>query len=262
MKNVYKGLLSILFFSAVAFAFTDKDMDGVDDSIDKCPNTPFFEIVGPDGCPIIKTKPKKKKIGKFYFKVGAGYNTEKSIGASYSSASFAYAIKNFYISWTSIYYINDEFANKGGIGDSYLYTSYTKFIKNIYLTTGLNIKVPTGNRTFSDKKFDFTPSIYIDYIQGKKDYFVYYGYTFKGNKQLKDVNSISLGGGYQLTRKLYSSLSLDAVSSSVNGKMKYTLSYFGLYNFTKKYYATLSYSYGLNDLATDHSIFVKLGIRF
>ncbi len=30
----------------------DKDMDGVIDSIDKCPNTPFFDIVDETGCSI------------------------------------------------------------------------------------------------------------------------------------------------------------------------------------------------------------------
>ncbi len=262
MKNIYKSLLTIIAVPSIVFAFTDKDMDGVDDSIDKCPNTPFLEIVGPDGCPISKPKPEKKKLGRFYFKIGAGYNTEKSVGATYSSVSLAYAIKGFYVSWTTLYYINDEFVNKGGMGDSYFYTSYTKYFKNVYATAGLNIKVPTGDKQFSDEKFDFTPSVSLDYIRGKDDYFIYYGYTFKGDNTLKDVNAVSIGGGYQFTKKFYSSLSLDAVSSAVSGKMKYTASYFGLYNFTRRYYSTLSYSYGLNDLAVDHSIFLKLGIRF
>lgn len=260
MKTLYK-LLITLILAPITFAFTDKDMDGVDDLIDKCPNTPFFEIVGPDGCPISKQKP-SKKIGKFYFKVGAGYSTEKSKGSSYSSVSLSYAVKELYISWTSLYYIHDDYVKKGGIGDSYFYVSYTKSVRDIFATVGVNVKIPTGNKNFSDRKFDYTPSISLDYIRGKDDYFIYYGYTFKGNKQLKNVHSGSIGAGYQLTDKFYSSLSLDVLSSSVSGKMKYTLSYFGLYNFTKKYYATLSYSYGLNDLATDHSIFVKLGIRF
>lgn len=262
MKKIYESLLTVITIPSIVFAFTDKDMDGVEDAVDKCPNTPFLEIVGPDGCPISKSKPEKKKLGKFYFKIGLGYDTEKSVGVTNSSVSLAYAIKDFYVSWTSLYYVNDEFVNKGGMGDSYFYTSYSKFVENVYVTGGLNIKVPTGSNDFSDKKFDFTPSLSLDYIRGKDDYFIYYGHTFKGNDELKDVNAISLGAGYQITNNFYSSISLDIVSSAVTGKMKYTASYFGLYNFTRRYYGTLSYSYGLNDLATDHSIFVKVGIRF
>ncbi len=41
---------SIYLFSAnIPF---DKDMDGVIDSVDRCPNTPFFDIVDRAGCSV------------------------------------------------------------------------------------------------------------------------------------------------------------------------------------------------------------------
>ena len=41
-------LLSLLFVHLSASA--DNDMDGVDNDMDRCPNTPFFELVDKTGC--------------------------------------------------------------------------------------------------------------------------------------------------------------------------------------------------------------------
>ncbi len=260
-----KKIITFTLASAsLSFAFTDSDLDGVDDAVDKCPNTPFTQIVGPDGCPVgrIGQERKSGKRGTFYFKLGGGFSSENSKTTTTSSVSLAYAYQNWYLSFSSTYFIHDDNVGKGGMGDSFLYGSYSKFIKNVYATVGLSTKIPTGSNDFSDKKVDITPSVSLDYIRGKDDYFVYYGYTFKGDSSLKDVQTASVGAGYQFTKKFYGSLSLDWATSAIDRKSKYTSSLFALYNFTKRYYTTLSYSYGLNSRATDHSALLKLGVRF
>ena len=259
-KIITAGLLLSCIYPAAAFI--DSDLDGVDDRYDKCPNTPFDQLVGPDGCPLGKARLERisKPKGTFYLKVGGGYTKDGADSSLYSSVSVAYAVEGVYLSWTSYYYLQNDYVDDTGLGDSFLYGSYAKFFGKVYTIFGLNIKLPTGNSKLTDNKFDFTPSLMLDYIRGKDDYFIYYGYTIKGDK--KNVNTVSLGAGYQFSKKLYSSLSLDMNSSPVSGKMRYYLSYFGLYNFTKRYYATFSYSYGLNETATDHSFFGKLGVRY
>lgn len=261
-KIITAGLILSCIYPAAAF--TDSDLDGVDDKYDKCPNTPFNQLVGPDGCPLGKARQERisKPKGTFYLKIGGGYSKDGSDSSTSSSLSIAYARKGFYLSWTSYYYFQNDYVNDSGLGNSFLYGSYAKFFGKTYTIFGLNIKVPTGNGKLTDNKFDFTPSITLDYIRGKDDYFIYYGYTIKGDSNKKDVNTISMGAGYQFSKKLYSSLSFDMNSSPISGKMRYYLSYFGLYRFSKKYYATFSYSYGLNDSATDHSFFGKLGVRY
>ncbi len=264
MKKVFQMMIALLSFG-LAFAFTDNDLDGVDDSIDRCPNTPFNQIVGPDGCPLGKIGQEREGgiKGKFYLKIGVGYNKKNGNDSIYSSTSLAYAYKGFYTSLSSLYYIKDNFNNSSGIGDTYFYLSYSSFLlENLYTTIGLNTKIPTGKNSLSDKKFDFTPSITFDYIRGKDDYFIYYGRTFKGKSGVKDVNAFSIGVGYQFSYKFYSSLSLDGSSSIITGDYGYTISYFGLYNLSPKYYITLSYSYGLNNKALDHAIFTKFGVKF
>ena len=62
-----KLLATLLFLGATALmAFTDSDLDGVEDAKDKCPNTPFMDIVDLNGCT------KKSLISQHHFDIIAG----------------------------------------------------------------------------------------------------------------------------------------------------------------------------------------------
>ncbi len=42
-------------------ATADRDLDGVPDRYDRCPNTPFFALVNKNGCTVKKLKVSKKR---------------------------------------------------------------------------------------------------------------------------------------------------------------------------------------------------------
>ena len=50
MTIVKKIFLSILFMPLAIFGYVDSDFDGVDDDIDKCPNTSPIDLVDEYGC--------------------------------------------------------------------------------------------------------------------------------------------------------------------------------------------------------------------
>jgi len=52
MKKILLLTGVIIFLNASV----DSDLDGVPDTLDKCPNTPFLTLVNTDGCPIKKDK--------------------------------------------------------------------------------------------------------------------------------------------------------------------------------------------------------------
>lgn len=135
MKKYRKIIGAVLLFSNFSFAFVDNDLDGVDDSIDKCPNTPFDQIVGQDGCPIRKIGQEQQSgiKGRFYFKVGLVYNTDNSNDSTISATSIAYAYKGFYVSLSTNYYLYDSIVKNGGLGDSFLYLSYSFFSIKIFI---------------------------------------------------------------------------------------------------------------------------------
>ncbi len=63
-----KGILIVGAVVQIAFAFQDSDLDGVEDSVDRCPGTPILELVDRFGCPIEKGLP-----GEFLLRLGGGF---------------------------------------------------------------------------------------------------------------------------------------------------------------------------------------------
>ncbi len=47
-----RAIFLILLGSSLLFGFSDSDLDGVDDSLDRCPNTPISDIVDKNGCSV------------------------------------------------------------------------------------------------------------------------------------------------------------------------------------------------------------------
>ena len=255
-----KGIwVVILLFTQLTFAFKDSDLDGVEDSVDRCPNTPILELVDETGCPLER---KRWVRGKFYIRIGGGYIKDRAEERAYSSLSLAYSYKGLYTSFTTRYYLSSKVSDPG-MGDSSLFLGYSRFLtESLYVLPGVRIKVPTGDKQFSDGKVDYTPSLVLDYLFGKADLFTYLSYTFRGDKRLKDTITASFGGGYDLTSKLYLSLSYDVSESAVRDSYNSYASLFAIYDISRRLYITLSYSKGLNSSATDHSLSGRLGIRF
>ncbi|WP_457639663.1 hypothetical protein [Persephonella sp.] len=252
-----KYILALATLPLAAFGFTDSDLDGVDDSVDRCPRTPFFVKVDRYGCPLQPVK-KKKIPGKFYLKVGTAYTKDNDYNNTLTNLTLGYSYNRFYFSIRTKYYIYDSARSKGGLGDTYLFGSYTFKIEKLLATPGLSVKIPTADSDFGTGKVDFIPSLTLDYYLTKRlDAFFYYGYIFRGSDQYGDNYTVSFGAGYRFSKPFYMSGSFDFDKNGSN-----YLSLFGIYRFTSKYYTTLNYSYGINDKATDHYISLKLGVKF
>ncbi|RLJ70506.1 hypothetical protein BCF55_0781 [Hydrogenivirga caldilitoris] len=256
-KGIY--LVGLLFFAQTVFAFQDSDLDGVEDSKDRCPNTPILELVDKYGCPIETQRSIK---GRFYLRVGGGFVEDGGERRTFSLFSVAYSYKKVYASFSTRYYLGGNSSNPGS-GDSYLFVGYSQFLtERLYLLPGLRIKIPTGAAQYSDGNFDYTPSVVLDYILDGFDLFGYLSYTFKGNGALEDTLSTSLGVGYDFTPKLYGSVSYDVSQSEVGAGNEYYLSFFSLYDISETLYTTVGYTVGLNSRATDHTLTFRIGIRF
>ncbi len=249
---MYRYILIFLLAFIYAYAYIDEDLDGVDDSIDKCPGTPFDVLVNADGCPL-------QERGNFYLKLSTSYSVDEGDTSLNSYLTLAYANQNWYFSITGSYILN-SFSNESEIGDTYLFGSYVFPYNNIYTQFGLNIKIPTSE---TSKNVDFTPSLLVDIFMDSYDIFFYGNYTFTNETNLKNNLSLSAGIGKQFTDTFYTSLSLDYSQASVSGQDdEYYLTGYFIYDLTEKYYISILYSYGLNKDAVDHTIFGKFGVRF
>ena len=230
----------------MSFAFQDSDLDGVEDSMDRCPNTPILALVDRYGCSV------DEDLGRtFYFRTGIGFIKTERRSFTFSLISFAYSHKELYLSLTTKYYLNNS-----GLGESSIFLGYSNFpAERLYVLSGVNLRLPTGD--YSDRKVYLTPSVAIDYLFSDYDVFTFISYTLGRN-----TPHLSLGGGYDISEKLYMSLSYDLSRSAVRDSWNRYLSLFALYNFNERVYTTLSYSRGLNRKAIDSSLIFKVGFRF
>ena len=132
---------------------------------------PFFVIVDQYGCPV-KEIPIKRKRVKFYLKTGFSHSKDKDDESNSISYSLAVSFRKFYVSYTMRYYTYIRNVGKG-LGNSSLYMSYRKFIKNLGIYTGLRITIPTASEDISSRYVNFTPSLLFNYFKGKSDFFFY-----------------------------------------------------------------------------------------
>ena len=241
--------LCLFMLVGISYSFTDSDLDGVDDSVDQCPDTPFDQLVGKNGCPINEEK------GQFYLKIGGSFTKDSQYKNLLTSVSLAYSYKNWYFSLLTNYYLYDSISDETGFGDSYIYGSYSFDFYPLYITAGLTVGIPTGGDNLGTGSTNLTPSFTADYILDHIDIFLSYGFVFRGENS-ENIQTISIGAGYQLENS-YINGSFDVDSE----KGKY-VSFFILQNITEKYYLTLDYSYGLNKNATKHFGSLNLGVRF
>jgi len=284
MNKFLAFTLSALLSSAL-MAYSDSDMDGVEDSLDKCPNTPFTDLVNSNGCSIKKLSP---KINYHHFDiiVGANYTGSNLVNSpaidNYSASLQAdYYYKDFSLQATTSYYTVDssDGHNTHGMNDSYVGAAYTLHpIKDLSLRFGAGVLLPTYDNSLNNNKTDYSASVNVSYMLDKVNLFGTYIYTNINDDDVtvylsdgssynilyNDTNAYSLGLGYYFTNSFYLSGAYNQTQSiykNITTDAK-TLSTYIYYGIDKHWFVNLAYAYGISDTASDHAASVKLGYFF
>ena len=264
MSFVKLSLISTLLISSV-YAYTDDDIDGVDDSVDLCLNTPFDVLVDTDGC-----GENQKSHGALTLKIGSdiSFNT---LSESSSSINFFtnYRYKDWDISLSNSHYTTFDNATGGNseAGDLYLTSGYLFQRDQFYTKFSIGMKLATADEGVGTGENDYLASINTSYFfTDTQDLFFYYGYTKSGDSatmDYKDFSSFSVGTGISLTDAWYSGISYDYSGANSTDIDAYkALSWFNAYNVTKSFFITLNYAHGLDDFSYDHTLSLKLGVHF
>lgn len=294
MKKSIVVLMLMLFMATVAQAYSDADMDGVEDSVDKCPNTPFTDLVDIDGC----TKKKlnfsvantQKTQGYFDLIVGANYAGANYGGTSGKTDTFFgniqadYYYGNFSLQASTGYYTSSgDGYSDNGMNDSFIGAAYNlKPVQNLIVRFGIGALLPTYETTLGNNKTDYSATLNLSYNIDKLNLFGGYGYTKINDTDVfidsnnsytyQDVQGYSAGIGYYFTTDLYMSVAYNSANSvyknvqidSVNSSVEdiQTASLYGYYALSKERFVIFNYAYGLSDSASDHAASVKLGFYF
>ncbi len=272
-----KLFIIIVLLQNFLFAYIDSDFDGVGDRYDKCPNTPFSDLVDKNGCTIQKVSI-IKEIRILTVIAGMNYSDYRAKQGNKTRTLSQSLELDYEIQKIKLMLRISRFTSKNtplsqydnnSFSDTKLALQYKldQMIPNVSLSLGGGIAIPNYRGSMHNNGFDFYYSLSGSYSIKKLSLFGSYTFTKIGDKDLnyltyQNTNAFSFGTGYSFTPKLYSSL-LYYVSDSIiksADKIK-SISWFSFYNINKKSYSTLSFSHGLDDDTTSNSYGVQFGYR-
>jgi len=271
--------LALFFLTTLLLAYEDSDFDGVENSLDRCPSTPFSELVDINGCTV------KSLISshKFDFIIGASYSesdyqTLNQTDTLSSSIQLDYYYKNFSLQFTTSYFTSDgnEYSDSG-FNDSFLSIFYNIApLDSLLIKVGFGLVLPTYETPYENNNLDYSALLSLSYQLKDVNIFASYLYTIinDGDFSYVDANtthsvnyqnttSLSLGLGYYINDSLYLSSSYNT-SNSIYSNIEDidTLSLYSYYSLNQEYFTTLSYAYGLSDSASKHYLSLRLGYLF
>ena len=259
---MYRLIKLFLILSIYLLAYSDMDMDGVDDRVDKCPNTPLTELVDLSGCTI------KRLVSPHHFdiSVGAKYIKGKDTDIDTTSIQLDYYYKNLSLSLYGSYF-NREVYNKreSGADNTYLNGYY----KIKATTDGLSFKIGGGvsfpTYDSNNNKLDYTLSSYMNYRYNSFSILSGVGYTIIGDDDTNRTtykNSLfyNIGLGYYFNNIFYSSLTYNSLSSIYDNldNIK-NISLYNYYKIDRDWFLNLTYTKGLNSASMKRSIGVRIG---
>lgn len=267
------GLLFIILMliSLDLCAYADSDMDGVEDGMDRCPNTSLSELVDISGCPT------KNLLSPHFYDVIVGldysdsdYRSVSVADTFSSSLQVDYHYKQFSFQASTSYFntLNNE-NSYSGLYDSFIGASYRlKKIDSLSITFGTGVILPTYDTELNNNEMDYTVSTTFSYAFENIDIFGSYAYTLVndddvGEISYKNTNAFSVGAGRYVNSKLYMSFAYNLSDSVYNGMEDMrSISAYGYYTIGKNLFSTLNYARGLSDTASKNYVSIRLGYFF
>jgi len=251
-------LLVVLFLGMTlshAYSYSDYDVDGVEDSVDDCPNTPFDKTVDESGC-----EEGRSYMGNLTLLSGSISAIDKN---SDTVTKFLLYLNYGYKEWDfSLSTFNDVQNTTVQIPDTYYVTTGY----HVTLSEHIQTKFSVGTKQ-SNVQDDYYASLYGNYsVSERQSIFLYYSYTYAQNsnrRRYKNFSTISLGTGRMLTEYWYSAISYDFSGATLRNTDDYkAVSWANTFAFNAKYYMLANYSYGLNTATADQTISIQFGVKF
>ena len=270
-----KYILSLLLITATLFAYADSDMDGVEDSMDRCPGTPITDLVDIDGCS------KESLVDNHHFDliVGAGfgqtnYELTPNTDTYSATAQVDYYYKDFSAQASTSYFdATSSGYSETGMDDSLVAVAYLFHpTEKIAIRVGAGMIIPTYDSDLNNNETDYTASVNATYALGRTTLFAGYSYTIINDKDVVDAtntvyyqntDAYNIGAGYNFTQKLYANLSYFQAQSIYKGVEDIkSVSAYIFYSIDEHWFTNLSYSRGLSDSTSESYGSVNLGYYF
>ena len=237
----------------------DDDIDGIENSIDQCPNSKITDIVDENGCSVEELSYPVEH--HFDITLGYGYTQfDSNTSQSAQSFSFAYYYGEAlsFLFYTSNY---DLDSGENGVDDSTFQVSYMKEYHDTYLGFSLGAYLPTFD--IPDNKTDYFLKLSATKELADIDITTSYQYTMMQDTLTQNTNYLELSFGGTPIEELYTSLSY-TIQDSIY-KDEGTLQYASLYThypINDIFFIDTSFSMGLNTQAVKNSFQLSLGYSY
>jgi len=262
-------LLGALLCSQMTYAQTDSDMDGVPDTIDQCPNTPFLAEVDQQGC---LTKllyfPQERDTGNLDVLMGYNYTfNEEDIN---QDVQHSLTLKANYVYNDWIYSVRtgkfiEAESSEGMIDTTFTVTKRFRPYPNLKYLLGVSIRLPTYD--FAGNKTDLSlRGSVVYYPESGLSLFAGAHFTLIGDQTIDDPIRDAGGGyagiGYFFDKVLYLNASYNyRTSKYVSNHDIQTLSTTLFYEISPSWYTSLSYAYQVNDDDLHETFIWQIGYR-
>lgn len=267
-----KMALILLLGLSQLYAFSDGDWDGVEDTFDKCPQTPFSDLVDLNGCTTFKTQ------NSLHYSIISGIGYSKVNYASQEKAdttNVSLEVNAYYDNWqlqgsVSRYSSNTGNINESGMDDSSVSLSHRLALsEQLTITPGIGIILPTYKTGYNNEATDYSAMLSGEYQFSSTLYgFGGYTYTWVNDKDTSIAtyqNSASFyaGFGYVFTSGQEWNIHYNSNDTIYDGNgVAHAVGIGFFHQLTPHWFVDGNYDYGLSDTAGDHNWQLRLGYYF
>ena len=265
IKNIF-AIAILIALPTLAKSFTDTDLDGVEDKLDICPNTPFLHTVDKNGCTITILKlPQERDTTSLILTLGYGYTINEDIIGQENQQNYQTTLGFYHNTWS--YTLNTGYFTSHH--DKDMQDTILKVKKRfspsakLKLSLGAGVKLPSYN--FKGNKTDFSLYSTLSYYATTSlSYFSGANYTFVRDhaviSPIQNRYNLYLGTGYFLTKRLYCNLSYTYTQGKFTAEEHYqTLSSTIYYKINKTLFTTLNFYKEIDDEDQHAGFSLKLG---
>jgi len=270
-KIMIKEIIGLSLFLGLIplMAMKDQDFDGVADSVDECPKTPFLNEVNAKGCSVnVLTLPSETESDSLVTTLSYGLNTNEDLLGREKQHSSKLQVNYYHDKWSyslsTGYYRHAK--SEGALDTEVKVKHYFKLTPKLKLRLGVGVKLPTYD--FIGNKTDYTLYSSLNYyVTPAFSLFSQYNYSY-----IHDINEItplrnsyasSFGAGYFFTKDFYSNLAYHKGQSKFTNEHNIeSLSSSLYYKIDQKWFGTLFYDREIYDEDFHETINFKIGYKW
>jgi len=246
----------------------DSDFDGVPDTQDNCPNTPFLNQVNSLGCTTsVLRLPDETDYDSMTMTFSSGYENNDDLPGTTQQYKNKFQVNYYRNDWSYSLRSSYRIGEDEGFGDTTVkIRKRFRLSPEVRLNLGAGLKLPTYDFSGNNTDYKLYSSLYY-YPTKSVSFFTGFNYTFIQDEEviekLQNRSNLYVGAGYFLRENLYVNIGYAYEKSKyVSEHPEHSLSGTLFYQITDSFFGTLYYKQDVLDEDLHEEFYFKLGYKF